>query len=144
MRLYTLGSRESRELKTFLEICLISSRIDQKLRNKERIHQYLKRIFARNLWPFDAVVGADLCSRGSSSTWRLCGSKFGAEWGTIVPCSNDDWAMIARRSWFFVNLYPLSDEEPLMTISSIVCSRQIQRRSSDEDRTILVHPRVAR
>ena len=29
MRLYTLGSRGSRELKTFLEICLISSRIDQ-------------------------------------------------------------------------------------------------------------------
>ena len=36
MRLYTLGSRGSRELKTFLEIRLISSRIDQKLKNKER------------------------------------------------------------------------------------------------------------
>ena len=31
MRLYTLGSRGSRELKTFLETRLISSRVDQKL-----------------------------------------------------------------------------------------------------------------
>ena len=35
LRLYTLGSRESRELKTFLETRLISSRVDQKLKNKE-------------------------------------------------------------------------------------------------------------
>ena len=36
MRLYTLGSRGSRELKTFLKIRLIYSRIDQKLKNKGR------------------------------------------------------------------------------------------------------------
>ena len=35
MRLYTLGSRGSRELKTFLETRLISSRVDQKLREKK-------------------------------------------------------------------------------------------------------------
>ena len=35
LRLYTLGSRGSRELKTFLETRLISSRVDQKLKNKE-------------------------------------------------------------------------------------------------------------
>ena len=34
MRLYTLRSRGSRELKTFLETRLISSRVDQKLKNK--------------------------------------------------------------------------------------------------------------
>ena len=34
MCLYTLGSRGSRELKTFLENRLISSRVDQKLKNK--------------------------------------------------------------------------------------------------------------
>ena len=34
LRLYTLGSRGSRELKTFLETRLISSRVDQKLKNK--------------------------------------------------------------------------------------------------------------
>ena len=43
IRLYTLGSRGSRELKTFLEICLISSRIDQKLKNKEGKYMLLKR-----------------------------------------------------------------------------------------------------
>ena len=43
MRLYTLGSRGSRELKTFLEICLISSRIDQKLKRKEGNYMLLKR-----------------------------------------------------------------------------------------------------
>ena len=36
LRLYTLVSRGSRELKTFLETRLISSRVDQKLKNKRR------------------------------------------------------------------------------------------------------------
>ena len=36
LRLYTLGSRGSREIKTFLETRLISSRVDQKLKNKRR------------------------------------------------------------------------------------------------------------
>ena len=35
MRLYTLGSRGSRELKSFLETHLISSRVDQKLKEKK-------------------------------------------------------------------------------------------------------------
>ena len=39
MRLYTLGSRGSRELKTFLETRLISSRVDQKL--KEQRKEYI-------------------------------------------------------------------------------------------------------
>ena len=57
MRLYTLRSRGSRELKTFLEIRLISSRIDQKLKNKGRIHGFLKgKISPR--------IVADWCSRG--------------------------------------------------------------------------------
>ena len=47
MRLYTLGSIGSRELKTFLEICLISSRIDQKL-NNGIITSVLKRKLAQN------------------------------------------------------------------------------------------------
>ena len=40
MRLYTLGSKGSRELKTFVEIRLLSSRIDQKFTTGENI--YLK------------------------------------------------------------------------------------------------------
>ena len=47
------------ELKTFLEIRLIPSRIDQKFKNKGEIHHVLKRIFARFSGPFDPVVGAD-------------------------------------------------------------------------------------
>ena len=65
MRLDTLGSRGSRELKTFLEIRLISSRIDQKLKNKREIHRFLKTILAQNRgqltrsWErFAGVVGA--------------------------------------------------------------------------------------
>ena len=58
MHLYTLESRGSRELKTFLEICLISSRIDQKLKNKGEMHGFLKGKLARRSWEIDAVVGA--------------------------------------------------------------------------------------
>ena len=47
MRLYTLESGGSRELKTFLETRLISSRVDQKLSFKGRIHRFLKRKLAR-------------------------------------------------------------------------------------------------
>ena len=43
MRLYTLGSRGSRELKSFLETRLISSRVDQKFKNKEGKYTLLKR-----------------------------------------------------------------------------------------------------
>ena len=64
IRLYTLGSRGSRELKTFLEIRLISSRIDQKLKNKEGKYMILKRKIGRRSWPIDAVVGAELMRRG--------------------------------------------------------------------------------
>ena len=42
LRLYTLGSRGSRELKSFLETRLISSRVDQKLKNKEELHRFFK------------------------------------------------------------------------------------------------------
>ena len=49
MRLYTLGSRGSRELKTFLEIGLISSRIDQKVKNKEGNYMLLKRKIGSNI-----------------------------------------------------------------------------------------------
>ena len=59
MCLYTLGSRGSRELKTFLEIRLISSRIDQKLKNNEELHGFLKGKLARGSWAIEAVVGAD-------------------------------------------------------------------------------------
>ena len=48
LRLYTLGSRGSRELEIFLETRLISSRVDQKLKNKREIHA-----FKEGNWPED-------------------------------------------------------------------------------------------
>ena len=45
MRLYTLGSRGSRELKTFLETRLISSRVDQKLKKKKGEYMLFKEKF---------------------------------------------------------------------------------------------------
>ena len=73
MRLYTLGSRGSREPKTFLKIFLISSRIDQKLKNKREIHRFLKKNLAQKLWLIGAVVGAICRGRGSSSFERRRG-----------------------------------------------------------------------
>ena len=56
LRLYTLGSRGSRELKTFLETRLISSRVDQKLKNKEELHLILKRKLGSKTWAMEAIV----------------------------------------------------------------------------------------
>ena len=79
MRLYTLGSRGSRELKTLLEIHLISSRIDQKLKNKDEIHGFLKGKLAQKSWAIEAVVGADLKRRGGSFTWRRRSFRIGLD-----------------------------------------------------------------
>ena len=72
LHLYTLGSRGSRELKTFLEIRLIASRIDQKLKNKGRIHGFLK-----GNWPED---------RGQlKRSWGLINGVVGeVPWGDVV------------------------------------------------------------
>ena len=70
MRLYTLGSRGSRELKTFLEIRLISSRIDQKLKNKGGKYMLLKGKLGPILRAIEAIVGAVLRRRGSNSLVR--------------------------------------------------------------------------
>ena len=114
LRLYTLGRKASRELKTFLKILLISSRIDQKLKNKREIHRFLKGNFARRSWRIDAVVGADCRGHGSGFHWRCCGSQIGGELAlislqsesrshhdraTIAPRSGHDRATIEPRSW---------------------------------------------
>ena len=49
------------ELKIFLEICLIPSRIDQKLKNKEGVHEFLKEKLARQSLEIDVVVGRNPC-----------------------------------------------------------------------------------
>ena len=70
LRLYTLGSRGSRELKTFLETRLISSRVDQKLKNKRGKYMLLKRELGPKSWVMERVVDADLQRQGSGFTWR--------------------------------------------------------------------------
>ena len=65
MRLYTLGSRGSRELKTFLETRLISSRVDQKLSFKGGVHGFLKRKLGLESWVIERVVRAVFKRRGS-------------------------------------------------------------------------------
>ena len=70
MRLYTLGSRGSRELKTFLETRLISSRVDQKLSFKGRNTLVLKRKLGSKSWVMEAIIEAFCKGRGSGSTWR--------------------------------------------------------------------------
>ena len=58
LRLYTLGSRGSRELKTFLETRLISSRVDQKLKNKRREYMLLKGKLSLKSWVMETIVEA--------------------------------------------------------------------------------------
>ena len=79
MRHYTLGSRGSRELKTFLETRLISSRVDQKLKNKGKNTLVLKGKLAQKSWAIEAVVGADLQRRGGGFTWRRRSFRIGLD-----------------------------------------------------------------
>ena len=76
MRLYTLGSRGSQELKSFLKIWLISSRIDQKLKNQRE-----------NTWLFKGEIGPKIVGNSSGR-----GSRFDASWGRfplrVVVASN--------------------------------------------------------
>ena len=53
------------ELEIFLEIRLIPSRIDQKLKNKEAKYIFLKGELGSILRLIEAVVGAKLKRRGS-------------------------------------------------------------------------------
>ena len=55
LRLYTLGSRGSRELKTFLETHLISSRVDQMFKNNEELHRFLRRKLGSKTWAMEAI-----------------------------------------------------------------------------------------
>ena len=114
LRLYTLGSRGSRELKTFLETRLISSRVDQKLKNKEELHEFLKEKLARRSWPIEAFVGAVFKRRGGDSLGMGRGFKsamnridFSFNFASLLPRfspqfpprSRHDRVAIGRQSW---------------------------------------------
>ena len=103
MRLYTLGSRGSRELKTFLETRLVSSRVDQKLSFKGRNTLVLKRKLARRSWPIEAIVEAVWRSHGSDSLGRHRGFLIGLKYAWIWLQSSLKKTMfsatIEPRSW---------------------------------------------
>ena len=65
MRLYTLASTGLLELKTFLETRLISSRVDQKLKNERGKYMFLKGELGPIFMSIKAVVGAESRRRGS-------------------------------------------------------------------------------
>ena len=113
LRLYTLGSRGSRELKTFLETLLISSRVDQKLKNKEGKYMVLKRKLGPKMWAIEAVVGVVWRRRGNESLGAASWLQFheksariglqislqeGHDFRHDRPRSRRDRALIGRRS----------------------------------------------
>ena len=87
LRLYTLGSRGLQELKTFLKICLISSRIVQKLKNKKGEYIAFKG-------DFGPKICAVWCDHGSDFPCRHRGSQIGTKWATIAQRSRHNHALI--------------------------------------------------
>ena len=102
MCLYTLGSRGSRELKTFLETRLISSRVDQKLKKRRENTPVLKRKISPISWVIGAVVEAVLLGRGSDSLGRCHSVGIGHELALILPqfplCHSHDFRHDQPRS----------------------------------------------
>ena len=83
------------ELKIFLEIRLIPSRIDQKLKNKEGKYMLLKGKLGPILRPFDAIVEAILRGHGSDflgrcRSSRICG-KFASIFSSKSPRFSPRW-----------------------------------------------------
>ena len=70
-----INAGDHNELEIFLEICLISSRIDQKLKNNEEQHGALKGEIGPKIVAIELVVRADLRHRGRGSLGRLCSSR---------------------------------------------------------------------
>ena len=91
------------ELEIFLEIRLIPSRIDQKLKNKERITSVFKEKISPISWVIEAVVEAVLLGRGSDSLGRHRGFPIGMEragiWLQISLKKTTIFATIGPRSW---------------------------------------------
>ena len=114
MRLYTLGSRGSRELKTLLEIPLISSRIDQKLKNKEGKYMILKGKLGQNRGQLRDRGGGLMASRGrfrGHRSWLQFRNESVVSLASILlpnshdfrhnrPRSRHDRATTGSRSWY--------------------------------------------
>ena len=88
--------------------------MNQKLKNKEGVHEFLKREFGPKSWAVEAVVGAIFKRRGGSSLSMSHGfnfaallTKFSGEFGSFLhdfsatsgPRSSHDRVTIGLRSW---------------------------------------------
>ena len=104
-RVLTCGNHD--ELKIFLEIRLIPSRIDQKLSLKEGKYMLLKEGIRPEIVGDEMIVEADLQRRGSDFLARRCNSqicgefssKLASMYATFAPRSGHDHAVIGPRSW---------------------------------------------
>ena len=115
LRLYTGGSRGSRELKNFLKTRLISSRFDQKLRTKREEYTGFKEEIGPKIVGHWSGHGGDCKGRGSGSTWRGRGfnstmiltefsSGFSPNFTSKAPQLGHNQAMIGGRSWSWVSV----------------------------------------
>ena len=84
----SLNKGDRDELEIFLKIGLIPSRIDQKLKNKGRIHCFLKGELAQKSWAIEAVVEAICMGRGSVSLRRRRGFGIGHELA-LIPLQSE-------------------------------------------------------
>ena len=159
LRLYTLGSRGSRELETFLEIRLIFHESIKSWRTRRENTLLFKENFARKPWPIDAVVGAD---------WRRCRidflginrgfnpatnqPRFGGELAAIVGRSGHDRTAIMshdRGSNSIAALWsdqvgwavPIVRSSPSFIYRPVEIHRPMKRPPSDGDLTLHASPR---
>ena len=85
------------ELKILLQIFLIASRINQKLKNKGENTSVLKWILARKFGPFDAVVGAVSHGIDHGFNHTINQPRLGGESASIVRRSGHDQTSIVSH-----------------------------------------------
>ena len=113
MRLYILGSRGSWELKTFLETRLISSQVDQNLKNKGRNTLVFKGEISPKSSAIEAIVEAVWWRRGGNFVGIDRGFNFATSqcWFQLQFCFRiaTILATIGPRSWSwsFVDRRPI-------------------------------------
>ena len=112
LRLYTLGSIGSRELKTFLETRLISSRVDQKLKNKRR-----------STWVFKGRIRPKIVVN-----WSIRGSGFQASWRRFF--GRGLWLQIRDKSTWFRLQFHFTCATIFSTIFATIAPRLGRDRAS--------------